>query len=92
MELANRIADAITDLTSQIWDSDARQRLAVWLDEPHHGELAERWLTYMTARDDSDIDRMDEFQLRQPLQDALAGFSASAAGFVGKTNRWFPWR
>ena len=92
MELANRIADAITDLTGQIWDHGARPRLADWLDEPANREMANRWLTYLTERNDAEVDPFEEFRLRRALQDVLHASTPTAGGFIRKANRMFPWR
>jgi len=41
--LADLIADSITSFTGRLWDGPARARLAAWLRDPDHHEMARRW-------------------------------------------------
>ncbi len=93
IELARRIADAITDRTGRVWDEDSRIRLASWLDDPEHRSVANRWLTYVGSSRDVDGDQSQEFALRRPMDEALAGSSPMILhGFTARLNRRRLWR
>ena len=92
-DLAHRIADAITDRTGRVWDEDSRIRLASWLDDPDHRIVANRWLAYVDSPRDVDGNQAQEFALRAPLDEALAGSSpVTLNGFTSSTNRRLFWR
>lgn len=86
--LADRVADTITSMTGQVWDQAARMRLAVWLEDARHREDALRWLA--TPRE---TESMPAFELRMPMQSALAGKATSSmGGFIEKPDKWWRWR
>jgi hypothetical protein len=95
-DLANVIADTITDRTGRIWDENARQRLSAWLDKPEHRTMAMRWLNYMDILEDTDFDPLEEFSLRRPIDEALtggpAGIGSSGRIHLSKVSTWLPWR
>ncbi len=93
-ELANSIADRITDRIGRIWDENARQRLSTWLDKPEHQPMAIRWLNYMDSTEETDFDPVKELSLRRPIHEALTGKPAGvgSAGFTLRRKRWLPWR
>jgi Ser/Thr protein kinase RdoA (MazF antagonist) len=86
---ADRIADTITGLTGRLWNDEERVRLAEWLKELRHRDVALRWLRYVEA---GNVDPATEFALRTPLQDALTGTLRQwpIVGFVAgrKRRRW----
>ncbi|MCP4306107.1 MAG: hypothetical protein GY788_14755 [bacterium] len=93
IDLAHRIADAITDRTGRVWDEDSRIRLAFWLDDPDHQAVANRWLTYVGSSRDVDGSQAEEFALRRLMDEALAGSSPVILnGFASRTNRRLWWR
>jgi hypothetical protein len=83
---ANRVADIITELTGRASDGDARARLAAWLKDMRHRDVALRWLRYVT---DSDVDPALELALRTPIQDVLDGIvrTGPIAGMTSVVRR-----
>ena len=96
-ELANVIADRLTDRIGRLWDEDARQRLSGWLAKPEHQSTAIRWLEYMDSTEETDFDPMKEFLLRRTIYEGLTGKPAVAGrgGGTGGTvllSKRLPWR
>jgi hypothetical protein len=92
-ELANFIADTITDRIGRMWDENARQRLSTWLGEPEHQLMAIRWLHYMDSTEETDFDALGEFSLRRPVYEALTGKpTVSGTGGTILVSKWSPWR
>jgi hypothetical protein len=86
-ELADRVADTITGLTGRLWNGEARARLAVWLRQTRHRDVAVRWLRYVM---EGDVEPSIELALRTPIQDVLLGYDRDRpiAGFAGLLRPW----
>jgi hypothetical protein len=93
-DLANFIADKITDHIGRLRDENARQRLSAWLGDPENQYMAVRWLNYLDSTEETDFDPLKEFSLRRPIYEALTGkpSGVGGGGFIMRRNRWLPWR
>jgi hypothetical protein len=87
-DLADEVADAITSRTGQIWDEAARARLVAWMADPTHRGTAQRWLAGL-ARDD--FEPRQEFELRKPMSDVLAGVPDGGPAGLSADTRPYSW-
>ena len=98
-DLADQIADTMTSRAGQVWDQRARSDLAVWLGETENQAKAMQWLSYLATEDPAvKPNPMEEFALRRPLQDVLAGrpsvsvHTEPGSGFIPRYRLRWPWR